>query len=90
MDKRVRVYYSGVVQGVGFRFTARDLAYRHKVGGWVKNLFDGRVELEIEGEEKAVNSILNDLRQEFARSITNIELKELPVSGGSREFQISF
>ena len=83
-------YYSGVVQGVGFRFTARDLAYRYKVGGWVKNLFDGRVELEIEGEEKAVNSILNDLRQEFARSITSIELKELPISGSSREFQISF
>ena len=84
------VYYSGVVQGVGFRFTARDLAYRYRVGGWVKNLFDGRVELEIEGSKEAVDRVLNELQQEFARSITNIELTELPVSGGCKEFRIEF
>ena len=90
MVKRVRVYYSGIVQGVGFRFTARDLAYRYKVGGLVRNLSDGRVELEIEGDERSVNGVLNDLRQEFTRSITDVELEELPITGSSRDFQISF
>jgi acylphosphatase len=90
MAKRVRVYYSGIVQGVGFRFTARDLAYRYKVGGVVRNLSDGRVELEIEGDDGAVNSVLSDLRQEFSRSITDVELEELPALGSSRDFQISF
>jgi len=45
MAKRAHVYYSGSVQGVGFRFTAEDLARQNNLTGWVKNLADGRVEI---------------------------------------------
>ena len=41
-----QVIYSGRVQGVGFRFTTRQIASGYEVNGWVKNLPDGRVELE--------------------------------------------
>ncbi len=45
MKKQVHVYYSGSVQGVGFRFTARSIAEELGVLGWAKNLRDARVEM---------------------------------------------
>ena len=47
---RRRVYFSGRVQGVGFRFTCQSLARGFEVAGYVRNLPDGRVELVAEGE----------------------------------------
>jgi acylphosphatase len=46
---RLTVYYSGLVQGVGFRYTAHSLARGYEVTGAVRNLVDGRVELVVEG-----------------------------------------
>lgn len=48
--QRMQVYYSGHVQGVGFRYTARRLAHEFEVTGIVRNLADRRVELVAEGE----------------------------------------
>src|SRR5260370_19870916 len=45
-----RVCYEGRVQGVGFRHSVKSLATGHEVLGWVKNLMDGRVEVEGHGE----------------------------------------
>ncbi len=50
MPARLQVYFSGHVQGVGFRYTVQRLALGFDVTGWVKNLSDGRVEILIEGE----------------------------------------
>ena len=50
MLARLQVYFSGHVQGVGFRYTVQRLALGFDVTGWVKNLSDGRVEILIEGE----------------------------------------
>jgi acylphosphatase len=60
MDKRIHVFYSGDVQGVGFRFTSEDVASSLGLAGWVRNLGDHRVEVVAEGDEK-------DLRQFMAR-----------------------
>jgi acylphosphatase len=46
---RLHVFYSGNVQGVGFRYTAKSLARGFEVTGLVRNLLDGRVELIAEG-----------------------------------------
>ena len=48
--QRLRIFYSGTVQGVGFRMTAAGVAGRHAVTGFVRNLPDGRVELVAEGD----------------------------------------
>ena len=50
MPSRLHVYYSGNVQGVGFRYSVKQLSLEFDVTGWVKNLPDGRVEMVIEGE----------------------------------------
>lgn len=52
------VYVSGRVQGVGFRWSTRAKAQALGLGGWVRNLPDGRVEGWLEGEELAVQAML--------------------------------
>jgi acylphosphatase len=60
--KRVLVTYTGHVQGVGFRATARQLARGFKVSGWVKNLSSGGVELVIAADEAELEAYLKAIR----------------------------
>ena len=53
--------FAGRVQGVGFRYTAKQLAKGFDVTGWVKNLDDGRVELQIMGEAEEIDEYISDL-----------------------------
>jgi acylphosphatase len=52
------VYFSGRVQGVGFRYTTLQTAREYEVAGLVRNLPDGRVELEAEGREGEVRDFI--------------------------------
>ncbi len=63
MKSRVRVIVSGRVQGVFFRSATRDEAEIRNVSGWVKNLQDGRVEATFEGEEEAVEQLVEFCRK---------------------------
>lgn len=67
------VYYSGTVQGVGFRFTARGLAQRHAVNGYVRNLEDGRVEVLAAGEKEEVIAYFDELREDMKDYIAHEE-----------------
>ena len=58
-----RYLISGRVQGVGFRYFAKDVADREGVAGWVRNLPDGRVEALVEGEDDAVTRVERALWQ---------------------------
>ena len=59
--ERVTVLYSGRVQGVGFRFTVRQLARGYDVTGTVRNLSDGRVELIAEGARAELTAFLEGI-----------------------------
>jgi acylphosphatase len=63
MRVRRRFVITGRVQGVGFRYFTHDAALREGVGGWVRNLPDGRVEAEVEGEIAAVDRVEAALRR---------------------------
>src|SRR5512139_1725352 len=63
MRKRVEVFYAGRVQGVGFRWTTREIAKGFEVAGHVRNLTDGRVELVAEGEEEELRQFLDTIRE---------------------------
>lgn len=56
--KRAHVFIDGRVQGVTFRATTKRTAQNHDVTGWVRNLDDGRVEAVFEGDEDAIESMI--------------------------------
>ncbi len=58
---RLRIFVSGVVQGVGFRAFTHRLAESYGLRGWVRNLPDGRVEVLAEGDEEVLFHFVKDL-----------------------------
>ena len=69
---RMHVFFSGQVQGVGFRFTSREIAAELSILGWVKNGKDGRVEIVAEQDEETLKRFLNRLQHAFSRYITDV------------------
>ena len=60
--RRMHIYYSGRVQGVGFRYTAKNVAAGFEVTGIVRNLDDGRVELVAEGAQEELEAFQEGIR----------------------------
>ena len=67
--ERRRVEYDGHVQGVGFRDTAARLASGFGLSGFVRNLADGRVELEVQGDSARIQGFLSAIKNEFGSKI---------------------
>ena len=61
--KQMQVFYSGHVQGVGFRYSVRKVANGFEVAGLVRNLADGRVELIAEGTQEELNAFRQGIRE---------------------------
>jgi acylphosphatase len=87
----LQVLYEGHVQGVGFRFTVRHIAKSFDVIGWVRNLPDGRVELQVKGHDDEVRAFLEGVAQSELHSLirkqTETKLNE-PVA--ARGFEIRY
>ena len=88
--QRREVYYSGRVQGVGFRYTARSIARQFAVTGYVKNLPDGRVELVVEGRPEEIRSMLGSIQSEMGRYIREVRETPSRPSGGFSSFDVRF
>lgn len=73
MKKRLKAYFSGRVQGVGFRFTAERLSRHFEVTGYVRNLSNGKVEVLAEGEE----AVLKDFLQAICVSEMSCYIKDV-------------
>jgi acylphosphatase len=82
-----RVYYSGRVQGVGFRYNARHLASGFAVAGFVRNLPNGDVELLAEGEADQVDAFLKAVADNLAGNISRVAVHGEP-PGGRQGFNI--
>lgn len=76
------VIVSGLVQGVAFRYHARERARELGLGGWVRNLPDGRVEARFEGPEERVEAFVAWLRKgPRAAVVTGCEVRDREPSG---------
>lgn len=85
---RVRVVYSGRVQGVGFRATARVCAHDLPVTGLVRNEPDGTVLLEAQGQAAAVEELLTRIAAQMGRNISRVDRAEIPHCEGEHGFEI--
>jgi acylphosphatase len=90
VGRRLRVVVSGRVQGVGFRASAQQVARRLDLAGWVRNLADGRVELEAEGPPAVIDQLLDWLRK--GPSLARVDGVDVDWPAGgealSRPFQV--
>ena len=75
---RKHIYFSGDVQGVGFRFRSYHIAQSLGLTGWVENMWDGRVEMEVQGSESAIQELLARIRQQRWIDVTDVEISEIP------------
>jgi acylphosphatase len=90
MKKQIHVYYTGRVQGIGFRFTTEDIACQLGASGWVRNLPDGRVEFVAEAEEGILKLFLEKIQECFGRYIQDTNIDWQPATGGFDGFSITF
>ena len=85
----LQILYEGNVQGVGFRWSVRDAAKGFDVTGWVRNLADGRVELQVTGDDDEVRAFLERIAQGELHSLIRKQIEnklDKPVT--ARGFEI--
>ena len=81
----------GRVQGVGFRFFVQSSAKSLGITGWVKNMSDGSVTMELQGEPQTVDFLIKKIqRGNDWIKVTNFELSDLPVVEGENKFAIRY
>jgi len=81
MNVRWHVYFSGRVQGVGFRYTCVQQARHHSVTGWVKNLDNGSVEMIVEGQSSELEAYLQSVSEATHGSVADIQKTKSAATG---------
>tara|TARA_R110002096_G_scaffold70208_4_gene168412 strand:+ start:2565 stop:2837 length:273 start_codon:yes stop_codon:yes gene_type:complete len=81
--------FAGRVQGVGFRYSTKNLAKGFDVLGWVKNLPDGRVELQLMGDEEELDEFIQELHDSpLGHHIKEQEERTVPLLEDIQGFSI--
>ena len=88
MTTQSHIFYSGTVQGVGFRYTVERFAVILKLTGWVKNCSDGRVEILVEGPQEDIEKLLHQVDAHFEGYIQDKEVSFSSSDGKFKDFQI--
>jgi acylphosphatase len=86
-----RVIFTGRVQGVGFRYTTKEIATGFDLVGTVRNLIDGSVELEVMGQAGEIEEYLKEITDESPVShfIKEVTITEIPLLENARGFRIA-
>ncbi len=79
--KRWRIFFSGHVQGVGFRYTCRQLSGRYQISGWVKNLPNGSVEMIAEGKTRLLEQYVADICEATHGRVAGTEIARSAATG---------
>ena len=87
---RKHFFFSGRVQGVGFRYQSAYYARRLGLTGWVRNLRDGRVEMEVQGKESVIAQLVLELKNTSYIRIERVVCENLPLKEGEDKFSTRF
>ena len=85
--KRKHIIFYGSVQGVGFRYRARQAADMMGCTGWVRNEWDGSVSMEIQGKESDIDQVILAIERGHYVHIENMDVKELEPVADERGFR---
>ncbi|MBQ9232867.1 MAG: acylphosphatase [Lachnospiraceae bacterium] len=85
---RRRLTFSGMVQGVGFRYRSYYIAESLGLTGWVKNQWDGTVLMEVQGSEDAIDRLIINLGKQRFIYIEDIDIRDIPVDEHEKSFNI--
>ena len=85
---RLHAYFSGTVQGVGFRYLVQNCAKNYAISGWVRNRCDGRVELLAEGSKADLQSLLELICEKMEGYIGGREVHWETANGEFERFVI--
>jgi acylphosphatase len=85
---RKKLVFSGTVQGVGFRWHAKNAARELGVTGWVRNEWDDTVVMEVQGTQKQINQMILILKNARYVHIDSIQAEELPLVKDEKEFSV--
>jgi acylphosphatase len=90
-ENACKIRVEGIVQGVGYRFFTQDKAREYGLKGYVKNAYDGSVEVYAEGETNILNRFIEDLKQgpRMAR-VEGVDVQWLDAEKEYESFTISF
>ena len=83
---RRHIVFYGWVQGVGFRWRARNAAQAVGATGWVRNEYDGSVTMEIQGTEEQIDRVILAIEEGRWVRIENMESRQIPVDPEERSF----
>ena len=84
---RKHILFYGSVQGVGFRWRAKNAAEHFSCTGWVRNEWDESVSMEIQGTEEAIESVILAIEKGTFVHIENMDMKDIPVVDGEYGFR---
>jgi len=84
------IIFTGRVQGVGFRFTARRAADRRQLTGFVRNAPNGTVEMLTQGRPEDIDDCIQDIEEYFAGYIREMKIEEIPPDPRYKDFKITF
>ena len=90
MIKRFRLCFYGMVQGVGFRYTAMHAANMYSLTGYVKNEYDGSVTCEVQGDEEAIDRFVATIRNGRFIDISSIDRKALEIIADESSFEVRY
>ena len=88
MVVRKHMLISGDVQGVGFRYRARYAASEYGLTGYVRNLYNGKVELEVQGERELISRFLESVNAGRFIHIDDIVTKNMEVDSDEKSFKV--
>jgi acylphosphatase len=84
------IVFSGRVQGVGFRFTALNIANRYHLTGYVRNLSNGSVEMLAQGQAETIDGCIRDIEDSFTGYVRQTEVESVTPDPNLTEFKITF